>query len=321
MLGFRAVRNYRKTLSNGLAGKVVAILGQQWGDEGKGKLVDEILKTFDICARFNGGANAGHTVEADFKKFVLHLLPCGVIHPSVKNVLGNGVVIHIPTLFEEIQQMKNAGISLKDRLFISNRANIITQSHLLTDAALEKTGSIGTTKRGIGPSYTTKMLRKALRMGDLLDWNCFIQKYNTLVKDLNKFFSIDFRDTMEELDQLKKFREEIIHEKMIIDTSIFLNYHIEEDKRILIEGANATMLDVDFGTYPFVTSSSTNIGGACTGLGIPANKIDSVIGVVKAYTTRVGGGPFPTEQLNSTGEFLQKEGHEFGATTGRKRRC
>ena len=311
----------RKTNRNGLLSKCCAVIGAQWGDEGKGKLVDILANEYDICARYNGGANAGHTVKVQDKKYIFHLLPCGMLYPKCVNVLGNGVVIHLPTMFEEIKQLEDSKISWDGRLLLSNRAHLITQMHTTTDAVLEKSGNIGTTKRGIGPAYTMKMLRKGLRIGDLADWAVFEKKYLKLYGEMKEFFKFEDYDTAKELEELKKLQEIIVSKNMIIDCVDYLHNAIKSKKRLLVEGANATMLDIDHGTYPFVTSSSTNVGGACTGLGIPPDAITSKIGVVKAYTTRVGGGPFPTELLDHNGEYLQTTGQEFGATTGRKRRC
>jgi len=299
---------------------------------GKGKLVDKLVCGFDVCARYNGGANAGHTVKAHGRKYVFHLLPCGMLYPSCKNLLGNGVVIHFPSLFDELKQFDTPELKPEGRLFISNRylsnslqcynrAHIVTQAHIEADGVMEKSAGIGTTKRGIGPCYTTKMLRKGLRVGELANWEHFEKRYLFLVKEMKEMFKIPDFDTGKELAEFKETRQFLLDKKVIVDSVVYLNGAMEAGKRILIEGANATMLDIDHGTYPYVTSSSTNIGGACTGLGISPDKISTKVGVVKAYTTRVGGGPFPSELTDKTGEYLQNVGKEFGATTGRKRRC
>jgi len=312
---------------NGVNSKFCVVLGSQWGDEGKGKLVDILAKDFNICARFNGGANAGHTVVAGGKKYAFHLLPCGILYETCKNVVGNGVVIQLPTLFEELEQLDKNGVNYKDRLFLSRRAHLVSNLHLLADASHETSrgaSSIGTTKRGIGPAYSTKMQRIGIRVGDLVDWSSFEDKYKAFAKDISKMYGIEGFDQSKELDEFKKYREIIMKRKMIIDSTSFMHEAIVNGESILAEGANAAMLDIDFGTYPYVTSSNTSIGGVITGLGIPPHVIETTLGVIKAYTTRVGGGPFPTECLNDEaqiGDHLQKVGQEVGATTGRKRRC
>jgi adenylosuccinate synthase len=297
------------------------VVGSQWGDEGKGKLVDILSRDYDIVGRYNGGANAGHTVIVGSNKFGFHLLPCGILYPRTKNVLGHGVVIQFPTLFEEIAQVEKAGITCRDRLFISDRAHIVTQWHLEADGAQEKSlgkGGIGTTKRGIGPTYASKMMRIGLRVGDLFHWDSFKEKYLRLGDFFSKAYGIQV-DSLKELDEFQRTRDEIL--PMVTDTVYMIGEAIEGKKRILTEGANALMLDIDYGSYPYVTSSSTGVAGACTGLGVPPGKISTVIGIVKAYTTRVGAGPFPTEIIGGIGDHLQTKGKEVGVTTGRKRRC
>lgn len=301
--------------------KICAVVGSQWGDEGKGKLVDILARDYDIVGRYNGGANAGHTVIVGQNKFGFHLLPCGVLYPKTKNVLGHGVVVQFPTLFEEIEQVEKAGIHCRDRLFISDRAHIVTKWHLEADGAQEKSlgsGGIGTTKRGIGPTYATKMLRIGLRVGDLQHWDSFKEKYARMAEFFRKAYGIEV-DSSQELHEFEKMRPEIL--PMVTDTVYMISEAIEKGKRLLTEGANALMLDIDYGSYPYVTSSSTGVAGACTGLGVPPSKISTVIGIVKAYTTRVGAGPFPTEIVGGIGDHLQTKGKEVGVTTGRKRRC
>ena len=324
MLSKISSRSFASACKTGLKSRFAVILGSQWGDEGKGKLVDILAKDYDVCARFNGGANAGHTVVADGHKYAFHLLPFGILYQKCVNVLGNGVVVHIPTLFEELEQLDKNGVDYKKRLFISDRAHIVSDIEIVADGMLEASkgkAAIGTTKRGIGPTYSAKASRIGLRVCDLADWSKFQDKYHQFVKDMSHLYRIDNFDSKKELDQLKQLRERIVKENMIIDSLEYISNSITSGKRIIAEGANATMLDMDFGTYPYITSSSTTVGGVCTGLGVPPKAIETNIGIMKAYTTRVGGGPFPTELTDEIGAKLQKVGHEFGATTGRPRRC
>lgn len=307
--------------------QVLCVLGAQWGDEGKGKMVDILAREFDIVARFNGGANAGHTIVVEGKKYALHLLPCGILIPSVINIIGNGCVVHVPTLLQELKQLEKGGFGYEGRLYISQRAHMLFNFHKLIDGAQESfrgKKKIGTTKRGIGPCYSTKMNRIGLRFADLLEWDHFIEKYVALYETLK----YSFPDALKDYD----FREELaLYRKeyapkvrgMITSTTLMLNKYLKDGKRLLVEGANAAMLDIDLGTYPAVTSSNTTTGGIATGLGIPPQRIEACIGVVKAYTTRVGNGPFPTELLqgHEIGDILCKVGHEYGTTTGRRRRC
>lgn len=299
---------------------MTAVLGCQWGDEGKGKLVDILAKEHDVVARFNGGGNAGHTLKVDGKKYAFHLIPCGILYPGKANIIGNGVVLSLPALFKEIAGLEKNGLDWKGRLLISDRAHLTTQAHLQIDANLEKGKKLGTTLKGIGPTYALKAFRVGLRIADLRDWNLFQEKYLAL----NRFASENFRtqvDTAAELAELKGLRDQLFANNMVIDTVGYVNSAWKSNKKILAEGANAVMLDLDFGTYPYVTSSSTGIGGICTGLSIPPQKIETVVGVVKAYTTRVGEGPMPSELLDERGELMRKIGGEFGTTTGRPRRC
>lgn len=320
------LRNICKT---GKESRVCAIIGSQWGDEGKGKLTDILAESYDICARFNGGNNAGHTIVANGKKYAFHLLPSGSLNPKTLNILGNGVVINLPSLKKELDNIEKNNIKLN--LLISDRAHIALNAHIHMDIEQEQaagSGSIGTTRKGIGPCYGTKARRTGLRIGDLFDMKDFEQKYNYLMKcnnlDINKQdLKINNQSVKEELDEIKQIADILKSKIMIGDTIQVVNEAYYDRKRILCEGANATMLDIDYGTYPYVTSSPTSIGGVLTGLGLNHTKLETVIGITKAYTTRVGEGPFPTECINEEaeiGEELRKDGHEFGTTTGRSRR-
>lgn len=303
---------------------VSIIVGSQWGDEGKGKIVDLLSENFQIVARYQGGANAGHTVEIGDKKFILHLIPSGILREDVTCVIGNGVVIDPQALLEEIKMLEELGIKINDRLLISHKAHLIMPYHKIIDSLNESGASkIGTTGRGIGPCYIDKYARTGIRIVDLLDRNilsekikCNISEKNNLLK---KIYNQDELNVDEIVETYLKFDDQI--DKYITDTTTFLNNSIKEGKSILLEGAQGALLDIDHGTYPYVTSSNPTSGGACTGTGIPPTKIDDVIGIVKAYTTRVGLGPFPTELNDETGEKLRKIGFEYGATTGRPRRC
>jgi adenylosuccinate synthase len=309
--------------------KVLAIMGAQWGDEGKGKLVDVLGARFDVIARCAGGSNAGHTVIVGFTKFAFHLLPSGVLHEQAICVLGNGVVIHLPTFFQELDSLTQKGVSYEGRIKISDRAHLVFDFHQELDAKMEeeakkgsKDNSIGTTRKGIGPCYTSKIARMGIRVGDLRYEESLHRKLENLLSFSRKTFP-DLAAGLSVDDEVRKYVREYLPRiaPMITDTVHYLNDAIRKGKRVMIEGANATMLDIDFGTYPYVTSSSASIGGACTGLGIAPTKINSVVGIVKAYTTRVGAGPFPTELDNELGERLRSQGHEYGTTTGRPRRC
>ncbi|KAK8797063.1 hypothetical protein WA158_004273 [Blastocystis sp. Blastoise] len=304
------------------AGKVDVVLGSQWGDEGKGKLVDTVGCNYDICCRATGGANAGHTVVVDGKSIAFHLIPIGLLQPSNECIIGNGVVINIPSFFDEVKQMNNLGLSVVDRLYISDRAHIVFNFHQLCDGIVEAhkgANKIGTTKRGIGPTYASKMERVGIRMGALKNWDAFVENYKSLLAAFQERYGPFEYDSEGELAFIKSHLPELV--PMIKDTVEILNKALADNKKVLVEGCNAIMLDIDFGTYPFVTSSNASIGGILTGLGIGPKKIGTVWGIVKAYTTRVGEGPFPTELLNDLGEHIRQVGHEFGATTGRPRRC
>jgi len=301
------------------------VVGAQWGDEGKGKIVDLLSDSVDIVARYQGGANAGHTIVIEGKKFVLHLIPSGILQKDVQCVIGNGVVIDPVALMEEIAMLESFGISIKDRLFISHKAHLIMPYHKMLDKARESQSSaaIGTTGRGIGPAYIDKFSRSGIRIVDLLDRTVFEEKLRANIEEKNvvlkKIYDHEEVDIESIISEYLDFDIKI--DPYIKDTTLLLNQAIADGKSILMEGAQGALLDVDHGTYPFVTSSNPTSGGACTGLGVPPTAIDSVIGVVKAYTTRVGNGPFPTELHDEMGEELRKIGAEFGATTGRPRRC
>ena len=304
---------------------VDVLLGLQWGDEGKGKIVDVLTRKYDIIARFQGGPNAGHTLEFEGKKHVLHTIPSGVFHKGVTNVVGNGVVID-PVIFKgELDKLIEQEPEVLSRLKISRKAHLILPSHRLLDAASEAAKGkkkIGSTLKGIGPTYMDKTGRNGLRVGDIQLEN-FPELYNTLVTkhmQLLKGYP-DFEYNIEELEKAWFSAIDYLRTLDIIDSEPFVHNAIREGRTILAEGAQGTLLDIDFGTYPFVTSSNTTCAGACTGLGVAPNRIKNVYGIFKAYITRVGSGPFPTELFNSTGELIQAQGHEFGATTGRPRRC
>ena len=306
--------------------KIDLILGLQWGDEGKGKIVDVLTHNYNIIARFQGGPNAGHTLEFDGIKHVLHTIPSGIFHDNKLNIIGNGVVIDPVILKTEIDKLHDLNVDLSEKLMISRKAHLILPTHRLIDKASELSKGkkkIGSTLKGIGPTYMDKTGRNGLRIGDL-ELDGWEEKLNNLIKkhlNLINNFNVDFDFNIQKLTD--EFKESIKFLKGIkfIDSEHFLNKSIDEGKKVLGEGAQGSLLDIDFGTYPYVTSSNTTSAGACTGLGIAPNKINKVFGIFKAYTTRVGSGPFPTELFDSTGERMAKIGNEFGATTGRPRRC
>eukprot|EP01125_Pyxidicula_operculata_P022729 TRINITY_DN9535_c0_g1_i1.p1 TRINITY_DN9535_c0_g1~~TRINITY_DN9535_c0_g1_i1.p1 ORF type:complete len:431 (+),score=130.29 TRINITY_DN9535_c0_g1_i1:453-1745(+) len=307
----------------GLKNNVIAILGSQWGDEGKGKLVDLLAKEADFVGRYNGGANAGHTIVVGDTKYAFHLVPSGILYDNVQCVLGNGVVIHVPSLFKELDGLTAKGINYQKRFFVSDRAHILFDLHKETDGLREEQlgdSKIGTTKQGIGPCYTSKMQRCGVRVGDLkkFDEN-FVPKFKELVNVVKSTFPSLKVDVDGEIKLYREYAKRL--EPMIVDTVTQVFNSLKEKKKWLVESANATMLDIDFGTYPYVTSSCPSIGGACTGLAIPPKSIDKIIGIVKAYCTRVGEGPFPSELLDERGLTLRDVGKEFGTTTGRARRC
>ncbi len=305
-------------------GKVDVLLGLQWGDEGKGKVVDVLTPGYDVIARFQGGPNAGHTLEFEGQKYVLRSIPSGIFQGGKVNIIGNGVVLAPDLFMYEAKDLEKSGHELKQRLHISKKAHLIMPTHRLLDAALEQAkgkSKVGTTGKGIGPTYTDKISRNGLRVGDIFEQ--FEEKYNAhkarhekMLKDLG-YTDYDITEVekkwMEGIEYIKQFN--------IVDSEHEINKLLKSGKSILCEGAQGTMLDVDFGSYPFVTSSNTICAGACTGLGIGPNKIGEVYGIMKAYCTRVGAGPFPTELFDNTGDTIRQIGHEYGAVTGRERRC
>src|SRR5208283_5035557 len=304
----------------------LVVLGAQWGDEGKGKVVDLFSEKFSIVARYQGGHNAGHTVFIGPKKFVLKLIPSGILRPGVQAVIGNGVVIDPAALIEEMDKLEAAGIDVRKNLAISDRAHVIFPFHRIVEKMSEGRQDrvpIGTTSRGIGPCYEDKIGRRGIRIADLYEHDSFCEMYTALAEDkqlLAQTFHIQETIDFELIrDQYLGYAERL--KPLVCDTAQLLNDAIRAGKRVLFEGAQGTMLDVDHGTYPFVTSSSATAGGACTGAGVPPTAIHGVIGVSKAYITRVGSGPFPTELLGEDGEKIRKAGNEYGAVTGRPRRC
>ena len=304
----------------------LVIVGTQWGDEGKGKIVDLLSADADLVARFQGGANAGHTVVIDKQEFILHLVPIGILRPGKVCVLGNGVVIDPRVLLSEVDELSARNIEVDGRLFISEAAHITMPYHKLFDEAKEikrESKKVGTTHRGIGPTYTDKMDRIGIRAIDLLHFDVFEEKLKANVEEKNFFLENYYDHETTNYDDMvgeyRGFAQRL--RPWIKDTSIIVNKFISGGKRVLFEGAQGALLDIDFGTYPFVTSSSTIAGGACTGVGVGPSKIDSVLGVTKAYTTRVGAGPFPTEFSEKLEEKMRIKGREYGATTGRPRRC
>lgn len=301
------------------------MLGLQWGDEGKGKIVDVITPKYDIIARFQGGPNAGHSLEFDGKKVVLNTIPSGIFHDGVQNIIGNGVVIDPVILQREIRNLEGMGVSVKQRLVISRKAHLILPTHPILDAAYEKAkgeGKIGSTLKGIGPTYTDKIGRSGMRIGDL-ESKDFRSRYELIrQRHLDTLAVYHYEDSAFEEKEAKWFEAiEFLKEFPFVDSETLINEALQAGKKVLAEGAQGTLLDIDFGSYPFVTSSNTVAAGACTGLGISPGRIGEVYGIFKAYCTRVGGGPFPTELDNALGEQLRAEGKEFGATTGRPRRC
>jgi adenylosuccinate synthase len=302
------------------------VLGAQWGDEGKGKIVDLFSESFDMVVRYQGGHNAGHTVYIGEKKFVLKLIPSGILRPGVKAVIGNGVVIDPGALMQEIETLESAGINVRSQLLISNRAHVIFPFHRMVEKvseAREDRVAIGTTARGIGPCYEDKIGRRGIRMADLVSTQGFEHLYRNLCEDkmtLAAAFrvseTIDFDKILE---QYRQFTERL--RPLVCDTSTLVNQAMSAGKKVLFEGAQGTMLDIDHGTYPFVTSSNASAGGACTGAGVAPTRIDGIIGVSKAYITRVGAGPFPSEIEGEAGDMIRKAGNEFGSVTGRPRRC
>jgi adenylosuccinate synthase len=302
------------------------VLGAQWGDEGKGKLVDLLSQDYDVCARVAGGSNAGHTIVVEGKKYKFHLLPSGILNPKATCVIGNGVVVHLPSFLNELDGLKLSGVEYAGRVLVSDRAHIVFDFHQQVDGKQEAglgRHKIGTTKKGIGPAYASKISRNGLRVGDLQNWEYFEQRFRALAAAHERAYGEALEiDLDEQLAYYKGISERVL--SMTVDTIDFTNAQFEQGKRILVEGANATMLDIDFGTYPYVTSSNPSIGSVLTGLGVSPSKLRGIYGTVKAYCTRVGEGPFPTEldfTEGSPGSHLSQVGAEWGTTTGRARRC
>ncbi|KAJ1947401.1 Adenylosuccinate synthase [Kickxella alabastrina] len=302
--------------------KVSVVLGTQWGDEGKGKLVDILAQNIDVCVRCQGGNNAGHTIVVDGVKYAFHMLPSGLVNMDCISIVGSGVVVHLPSFFEELEELEAEGLDCDKRLFISDRCHLVFDFHQIVDGMKEGElgrGSIGTTKKGIGPAYSSKASRSGIRVHHLYHFDEFERRFRTIVAARHRRYGDFEYDVEAELQRYRQLAERL--RPFVIDSVDFLHLKLKEGKRILVEGANALMRDIDFGTYPYVTSSNTGIGGVCTGLGLPPTKIGKVIGVAKAYTTRVGGGPFPSELTDAVGQKLRDIGAEYGVTTGRPRRC
>ncbi len=304
--------------------KLDVLLGLQWGDEGKGKIVDVIAPRYDVVARFQGGPNAGHSLEFNNIRHVLHMIPSGIFHPEKINIIGNGVVIDPIIFSKEINELDKLGVQYLDTIIISKKAHLILPTHRILDAASEAAKGdtkIGSTLKGIGPAYMDKTGRNGLRVGDILDpgfneiYRYLIKKHQQILSQYSFNYNLsEFEQGwMEGIERMRKFK--------IADTEHLVNGYLAANKTVLAEGAQGTMLDIDFGSYPFVTSSNTITAGACIGLGVPPNNVGNVIGIFKAYCTRVGGGPFPTELMDETGEKMRKTGNEYGSTTGRPRRC
>jgi adenylosuccinate synthase len=306
--------------------KVDVLLGLQWGDEGKGKIVDVLAPRYQVVARFQGGPNAGHTLEFDGIKHVLHQIPSGIFRSDIQNIIGNGVVLDPIVFKREIENLAKYNLDLVSNLFVSKKASLILPTHALLDAAYEKSkgdSKIGSTLRGIGPTYQDKIARLGLRVGDVLSPN-FEAKYNKLVdahKVILDFYSFDYSSVLPQSEENFFAAINFMKQFTLVDSEYVVNDALTAGKTVLAEGAQGSLLDIDFGSYPFVTSSTTMAAGACTGLGIAPSQVGEVFGIFKAYCTRVGSGPFPTELLEETGEKMRQEGREFGATTGRPRRC
>ncbi|TDE11047.1 adenylosuccinate synthase [Dyadobacter psychrotolerans] len=306
--------------------KVDVLLGLQWGDEGKGKIVDVLAPRYNVVARFQGGPNAGHTLEFDGIKHVLHQIPSGIFRSDIQNIIGNGVVLDPIVFKREVENLAKYNLDLFSNLFVSKKASLILPTHALLDAAYEKSkgdSKIGSTLRGIGPTYQDKIARLGLRVGDVLSPN-FADKYKKLVdahKVILDFYAFDYSATLTQAEENFFAAIEFMKQFTLVDSEYVINDALTAGRSVLAEGAQGSLLDIDFGSYPFVTSSTTMAAGACTGLGIAPSQVGEVFGIFKAYCTRVGSGPFPTELLEETGEKMRKEGREFGATTGRPRRC
>ncbi len=299
------------------------ILGLQWGDEGKGKIVDNLSQSVDVVCRFQGGHNAGHTIKVNDEQTVLHLIPSGILHDNAKCLIGNGVVLALDALDEEIRKLKDKGINFQDRFYISSACSLILPSHISIDKVRDKKESIGTTGRGIGPAYEDKIGRRAVRFGDIGNKSLLKEKIELLVEYHNRLLrelhNHEPHDVNEIFESVIKYKD--LYDQFCVDSQDLMYEWVKNKKSILFEGAQGTLLDIDHGTYPYVTSSSTTAGGVSTGLGIGPKFIDKIIGISKAYATRVGEGPFVTELFDENGEMIAKKGNEFGATTGRPRRC
>lgn len=306
----------------------LVVVGSQWGDEGKGKITDLLSEEVDIIVRYQGGCNAGHTVVKGDQQFIFHLIPSGILHSGKKCLIGSGVVIDPESLLREIEDLRKKGIEIDGNLFIDSKAHVVLPYHkTLDEIKEEKRGKnkLGTTKRGIGPAYIDKIARTGIRIADLIDKKTLSEKLKINLEEKNEIFEKLYTiktSKQKQKDLIKRYQEYgQLLKKYVIDISLLVNQAIEEDKKILFEGAQGTLLDIDHGTFPYVTSSNPVAGGACIGAGVGPTKIDRVLGITKAYTTRVGSGPFPTEMQGELGEYLRQKGGEFGATTGRPRRC
>jgi adenylosuccinate synthase len=307
------------------ATKAVVVVGAQWGDEGKGKVVDFLASSFDFVARYAGGHNAGHTVIFDNHRYVLQLIPSGILRPGKKAVIGAGTVVDPAALVNEVENLRKSGIEVRGRLFLSNRAHLIFPYHREMDKASEAAlgaAKIGTTSRGIGPAYEDKMARRGIRVCDLLDADRFREKLERVVKEKDAISRATYGHPLETAGILDQYLELAAHIRgLVADTAVLLNRALDKGESVLFEGAQGTMLDIDHGTYPFVTSSNATSGGVATGLGVAPTRLTGVVGVTKAYTTRVGAGPFPTEMPDLDADEVRQRGNEFGAVTGRPRRC
>ena len=305
--------------------KAIVVVGAQWGDEGKGKVVDYLASSFEYTARYAGGHNAGHTVIFDGRRFVLQLIPSGILRPEKKAVIGAGTVVDPAALVAELDNLKKSGVEVRGRLFLSNRAHVIFPYHREMDKAAEAArgaAKIGTTSRGIGPAYEDKMARRGIRVCDLVDTERFAEKLERVITEKNAISQATYGHPLETAGLLEQYLELAAHIRgLVVDTGLLLNNALDKGEAVLFEGAQGTMLDIDHGTYPFVTSSNATSGGVATGLGVAPTRLTGVVGVTKAYTTRVGSGPFPTEMPDLDAEAVRERGKEFGAVTGRPRRC
>ena len=305
--------------------KAIVVVGAQWGDEGKGKVVDYLASSFEYTARYAGGHNAGHTVIFDGRRFVLQLIPSGILRPEKKAVIGAGTVVDPAALVAELDNLKKSGVEVRGRLFLSNRAHVIFPYHREMDKAAEAArgaAKIGTTSRGIGPAYEDKMARRGIRVCDLVDTERFAEKLERVITEKNAISQATYGHPLETAGLLEQYLELAAHIRgLVVDTGVLLNNALDKGEAVLFEGAQGTMLDIDHGTYPFVTSWNATSGGVATGLGVAPTRLTGVVGVTKAYTTRVGSGPFPTEMPDLDAEAVRERGKEFGAVTGRPRRC